>query len=836
MPALTGALKMEIPLGVLWPQDQAEWLKAVMAKAPACGLRVETFLSAAAALPEGDPAGLDRLARVPDQPAKDTPLAWLFKPDEALMPVPGLPQIHFFSASSPSAELRAGLRWALRDQNRKLDEIQILATDAATYGIAARAMQAESGLAFTFGMSLPWPGTRPSEGVEALLAWLESGGNALGLALALRQGHLAVPENVGAKSYELAAALENRGIGYGLDRYQPTFLSQLELGWKLEWTGDQERGDDDKNETRLRQDFVWLTEACKSLLNGLSGKIKTISPGQVAAWLRGLFSDWIPKPANESEGTERTSLARAIRNLAECCRNSAVMPLKEAVDVVREHLRALEQPSHMPEPGKVYIGDLGRGGTGRPVTILVGFDEGRFPSGLKPDAFLEPIERKTLGLPEAADFARQRLAIGLQALAELGQPEALALGFCRFDVVDNREQSPSSAALQFFRLSHDRKAGYKDFLKHVGSPEGLGADNEALAEWEVMLAQRRNGAPLEAFKLFLPVRQWTGLQAAAWRQADKFGPLDGELQRSIPGHQPLTKGDGPFSFSRMERLADCPRAYLFEKILKLHPIDTGIEFEANWLDLAQEGNLLHQFYAWYCGEWKKADRPSKAGAERKMDELLAQAALMHPATHPDVIKTTSLRLKKEAVEFDRFMRNISDETAKPYEVEFSLGVDSPMLLPLGSDGNLSFKGYADIIMASPEGLQVYDFKTGSTKLYNGKTFKLAQIHLYVAAVSIEMRRLGRKEKVVQTGYLFTTQRGRYQNITEDTTEAKSIAVVHEMIGDVLKGLEQGDLRVNAKTECKYCECSLACDARFAKKKRAEIDTLSAAPNPKGKKK
>jgi hypothetical protein len=420
-----------------------------------------------------------------------------------------------FAAASVSAELRevlrrvlaAGLRW---------DEVEIVTTDAAAYGVALDGLTRLLQLPVTYAAGLPVARTRPGRAVMKYLEWVQRGMPDALLRQMLERGDVPVPGGV-VSGMALGRRLRSLRIGRGRARYEEA-LRRLEEAAPAHYeagTGGEAagaagepaaggaggpapggaggpapggagepmaggagepaageptaggagepaaRGAREPIELRALTTLLReLLEATPALPDGRPAAAVRIAPGRLAAGALALLRR--VAPADAADVAAKAHITGWLERAAQTLTRPA--PLAGAVELLASRLgdaapgsAAGGGPSNA-AGGHLHLADLGSGGyTARRATFIVGLDSGRFPGSGGTDALLVDEDRRRLTRgqqPAVVPTAAERLDERRYELAALVARlrGRVTFSYAAWDAVDGRPLAPAAELLQAYRL------------------------------------------------------------------------------------------------------------------------------------------------------------------------------------------------------------------------------------------------------------------------------------------------------------------------------------------------------------------------------------------------
>jgi RecB family exonuclease len=330
----------------------------------------------------------------------------------------------------------------------------------------------------------------------------------------------------------------------------------------------------------------------------------------------------------------------------------------------------------------------------------------------------------------------------------------------------------------------------------------------------------------------LELRLRTGMVAARARLGERFTRFDGlvgagRVSPFDPAH--------PVSATRLEVYAECPRKFLFERVL-------GIERrtlpEDLWrIEARDRGSLVHAVLERYVAE-------RIAGAPRSLERLLAIAEdhLDEAAAGGMVGKALLWRMDRAAIHRDLHVFFAEEGDLEPLAAELSFGDpedDVPALTVALADGRaVRFRGRADRVDRDAEGtLVISDYKTGrqtgisklsGDPLDGGKRL---QLPLYAMAAR---QAFGWEGPVLARYWMVSSERAaaRYQLELTDAVERH----FGEVVARIVRGVDAGCFpaipgapRDTGFEGCMWCDFDLVCPATRDRQWAAKRDRAELAP-------
>lgn len=749
--------------------------------------------------------------------------------------LPALPAAAMFTAATPSDEVREVLRRALA-AGAALDDIEIVATDPDTYGIAFDALAQRLGLAATSLDGVPLVRTRIGRALDRWLRWLEQGLPSDLLRAALHAGDLGAGAG-DVSAPRLARALRRLAVGWGAARWRGAVARLLAAGW-----ADELRPFDDEDAEALaarREAHVEAGRALAALVQRLldaAGEVPErgaeAQPLTSASDLAARTLRWLALVPRE--GADARTAERLERRLG-LVRDAATetMPFAAALGELRQalaDLRAWSEASGRSAPwrsrgGAVHLTDLSHAGlSGRRHVFVVGLDAARAAGPHLPDPFVPDRLRVALGgdlLATTADRradARRRLERALHRVAGANVALSYTAGSDRV----GRQAAPAPALLDLFRLQRGQPdLGYDDLHQAMqplagAVPAGLALDARdawlgALEDQGVLLdgtAQVQDGYPLLA----------AGLAGATQREDDAFGPCHGH----VPAAARTDLQVEPVSPSSLEQLSRCPLAWFYRHVLRLRPPEDPEYDPDAWLDPLQRGSLLHAVFERFGRRYvqRQQDLASPEAAADLLavvEELVGEWRGKVPPPSEAVARREHDGLVRDALAFLQLERHARTQDAdgeggewEAFELELDPGTCA-YVVP-GFPG-FPLRGRVDRIDRLRSGaLRVVDYKTGSARSYGKGAAKngpfnggrLLQPALYAEGVRLA---LGRAVELFE--YRFPTHR----NGGEDRVpfRAAELAQARRVVAGLVRHLERGEfIPTTAARDCRFCDFKPNC--------------------------
>jgi hypothetical protein len=771
-----------------------------------------------------------------------------------------------FAATSLTAELRevlrrvsaAGLQW---------DEVEIITTDAAAYGVALDGLAQRLGIPVTYAAGLPAARTRPGRAVAKYLEWVEQGFPADVLRQMLERGDIALSgttdaavtavggESAGAggsvevTGMALARRLRGMKIGRGRDRYEAALqraeaevqraeaevqLPEVALPVLPAAESDGPAEELAEQRERRRAEVVALGRLIRALLaatpavpDRLTRDAHAVTPAALAGGLLALL-DFVPAATAVDFSMKQRLAARLQRIAASATRQStlggAIAVLTGKLD---DRVPAPEAGGSSPwtsAGGHLHLSDLEHGGyTGRRATFVVGLDAGRFPGGGGADALLVDDDRRRIAadasaLPTAAERVdERRYAFAALAARLRGR---ITFSYSTWDAVEGRAVAPAAELLQAYRLlSGEATADYEMLHRAVAPaasavPKGL----TLLDADDVWLhALSSNGALRRGVATVCAVHPHLAAGVAAWKTRLR-SPVPTAYHGFIqprPAHDPRGSSESVVSATQLQSLGACPHRYLLRYVLRVKKPQDADASPEQWLPARDKGSLLHTLYETALRRVLETDVAlESAEFEQLVLELLDEGIAQHRELLPPPGEAV-FALEREQLRDDAraFVAMVREDGRRFIDVErvFGPGHDE-VRIQLPDGALLGVTGAIDRVDQLEDGrLVVIDYKTGSRLRFGGASGafeggRRLQHVLYSAAAE---RLFGRE--VARAEYQFPSRLSENHRARYDRRQmADGLGIVTDLLDLVRNGWF---LPTNTADDCAHCDYAAVCRVR-----------------------
>ncbi|HET9798905.1 MAG TPA: PD-(D/E)XK nuclease family protein, partial [Gemmatimonadaceae bacterium] len=751
----------------------------------------------------------------------------------------------FFVAATPSDELREvcrrvvaeGLRW---------DEVEIVATDPDTYGIALDALSQRVGVGATMLRGIPLARTRLGRALDRWFDWLANGLPADVLRQALEAGELRGPDDEVA-STALARELRSLRIGWGRRRYELA-RERLEDGARIREMKQREEETDEEFAARRAS-----RQRSGSALAVLLGALLAATPdvpergdrrpvrSTCAALARATLAYLEACPIHgQAESRTMERLRSRLESLGrldedETFFSAALAMLRESLAELRAWpLVTSERKPWSAAGGMVHLTTTSHAGvTGRARIFVVGLDAERSSGAGRQDPLIPDAVRRALGTARLMTSVERRdesSRVLLSALASLRG--RVTMSYATSGSLDGRDAGPSPILLQAWRArQNDPALTYEALRTALGQPacavpavrlDGPNVGDFGVDRRDVWLEALAPGALLldgadevrEAFPILA-----RGLVARDASNADELSAYHGLVPAAGQRLDPAARLDREISPSSLEMLAKCPLSWFYRYGLSLRaPVDPAYD-EARWLDALARGSLLHEVFELFTREYQGRQHELNADDARRRvleiaEEVIVRWRVDVPPPAETVFEAERAGILQAALAFLQLERDrwtAGDRGVwTSFELKFGDG-EAPGPYPLPDGRTLLTNGRADRVDEMPDGtLRVVDYKTGvpgpytrkpKTAPFNGG--RQLQPALYVAAVSaITGKDASRFE------YRFPTPRGENEVVGYSRDELTRVGgIVASLLGHVGAG---EFVPTNDVADCKYCDYKDVC--------------------------
>lgn len=787
-----------------------------------------TFTRGGAVLLREDPViGLEppsgRLA-APDRTTAASPLSFLFAPEVCPW---DRPSTDIFAAVGERNECREALGRLLAS-GAPFDQTEILLADYGTYAPILDDLRRElGGLPMTFGSGLPAGRSGPARALSGLSRWIRDGFPEALLRRLAASADLKIPDGVSGR--RVARILRESQIGWGMNRYAQCLHGHCEELRQRLAAADESR---ERRAARL-EEAVTTSQWVLDILG-----LVPCEDAPLAEFLRAAHAFLERHVAVRSE-VDGLALAQLRNRLTEDGRYaSQVVSVAEAMERILAVAESISVDAAGPRPGHLHVAGFREGGyAGRPVTFVLGLDDLRFPGPTMQDAILADPEQARLSPDLLTSGSRSQEKLYSLAECFARMRGHLTLSYAAFDLSDNRRRFPSSVLLQAHRLrTGDQAADYEALLQAIGSPIGFVSGGFAMSPDDWWLTQIHEGGLLRdartcVLQAFPNLAR--GSQAEDARSRPEATPHDGKVAPD-PERDPRQNRNLVISASRLESYPACPRSYFLQYVLEVEPPDELKMEPGVWLDPMHRGSLLHEFYRRFLsGLAGTKERPDPHTHLRRAEEILAGVIAEYKAMVPPPSEAVfNLEVDELKRSLKVFLQGEADHrsnnTPAYFEVSFGLGevegiaLADPVAIALPG-GTIHCRGKIDRMDRRPAAheWEVWDYKTGSAWDYASSDYtaggKQLQHAIYALAAQETLRRFADpKAKVVTSGYLFPTEKGRGEVFRRNPARVHEALTVIDGILDLIRD----GIFVGREDKCKFCEYTALCGGAVKDRRKA----------------
>lgn len=751
-----------------------------------------------------------------------------------------------FAATSVSTELREVLRRVM-SAGLQWDEVEIVTTDAAAYGVALDVLAQRLGIPVSHAAGLPSARTRPGRAVAKYLEWVEQGFPADVLRQMLERGDIAStdPDVTGVA---LARRLRKLKIGRGRDRYEAALVRRERIIDGPQSIED-ERSVQEVAEDRAREkrEIAALSAIVRPLLAATPAVPDRVAIEHVAVSPSGLAHGLLALlelvPASSAvDRTARERLKRRLERIERTVTRQTSLAAATAVLTSRLEDRVPAPGAEGGSPwtsagGHLHLSDLEHGGyAGRRATFIVGLDAARFPGSGGGDALLVDDDRrrltsgqKTPALPTAAERIEERRHAFASLVARLRG--RVTFSYATWDAVEGRGVAPASELLQAYRLmSGDATADYEALHRAVAPAASAIPRGSALLDTDdVWLnALSGNGALRRGVATVCGTYPHLMAGVQAWKtrlRSETATPHHGAIAPR-PGLDPRNNPQRIVSPTQLQTLGACPHRYLLRYVLRVKKPDDPQLSPEQWLPPMEKGALLHAVYERALGAVLQdgLDLGDDIFESRVMDILDDEIESMRAHLPPPggaVFAAERAALREDARAFIAMVREDGPNFIA-LERKFGRDAVDPVPIPLPDGSTLYLGGAIDRIDRTEDGrLVVIDYKTGSSLRYGGRSGtydggRRLQHVLYAEAA----KRLFDAE-VASAEYHFPSRRSENHRARYAASDLRDGL---GLVTDLLELVAQGwFVPTNQSDDCRFCDFAAAC--------RVDIDPYGKVDSP-----
>ena len=743
-------------------------------------------------------------------------------------------QISLHTCYGVEAEVRGVLQDVLR-RGLAFDDVEIAYTTAAPYVAQLVSVTEELGLPVQFASGLPVTFTVPGQAVLGLLEWLATGQHLRPLIDLLRTGRVsfnrveAIPETIGPQ--QVAAVLERLPSG-----------SRVNVQRLKERVHDLRARLLPQPDPDLQRQLE-ASEAALTFVQGLEAPVTSRKMTDFVAYVLDFLQTWTRKTPVSTDGTRDATLA----DLHADALNSLQERLEELGEIeenderksrpslaaragrVREMLMEHTLDASVPRPGALYVAPIDRAGhAGRKALYVVGMDEASFPPSASEDPILLDDDRAEL--TPRLELMRDKPAAQTWHLVRLlGQAAGhVTLTAAVTTLADGAERYPSALFMQLAQQ-----------LSPTEEPDdALGptwtltrATDTPLTDTQWFWAHRTQALQNVAARHYPALAR--GGNALRQRAADGFTAFDGALGQATPELVPGAH-DTVFSSSGLETLTGCPYRFFLRYVLGVDAPREREEDPARWLDALDFGSLLHEILHDFMD--KLGRHPTAADEERLLslvDRKASEWSTKRVSPPNDVAyEADRKRLREAARLFLREEAGRTDVEPVAFELSFGMGERSganhpaPVAIPLGEDRTIQLRGQIDRIDRTPDGYELWDYKSGSDSPYSAGDLldggRKLQWLLYAYALQqlIDRDPDLADAPIARSGYFFVSEKTQGRRIADHPMPPQALAQELQPLFEMLSAGGFPKIHKNGSAPCHFCEYQHVCADESTGKKEA----------------
>ena len=707
-------------------------------------------------------------------------------------------RLRLVEALDVEAEIRFVLREVLREHTA-LDRVEIAYTTGTPYLVRLCNELSRLDLPVTFAEGIPVHLTRPGQALRGFLGWIASGFDTRDLIALCRANLLDLTPSghpwSGMQAYEAANALL---------RIAPLAKGRFACESAFE-RFRQERSASQRKDAGSEGAIESLLMALFDLAD--AGAETSFESVALAA---GEFVKRFAPIRDDRDPLARNSLADRLKEIARSWDRTG-----KQTDLAQRLIALLENHTFealSAHPGKLHVVPLNRCGyTGREHLYILGMDEGSFPGGASEDPILLDREREhvsaELELLRTGPAARAWHLI--RALgASTGQVTLITR--CR-SLADGREVYPSPL--------FQHVAGLPGVLPPVQAPLLPDTAGDGLDDTEALLSLREAGTFASQTSGIYPALS-VGAAVSAARSITGLTRFHGLIASTDSGHDPLGTA---LSASRLETLARCPYRYFLRYVLQIAPLDEPEDDPSVWLQPLHVGGLLHDLFCSFMrrlrnlGEDPEEEKHTDLMADMLRDEV-EQLRESFPPPNDAAYRADLQRLGRAAQLFLASEADQSERERLGFEVSFGFGEKGglnspdPVVLPFAGGQSILLRGRIDRVDRTHDGLEIWDYKTGSAAAYDEndllKDLDHLQWALYSYALEEILRLQGRPEQVGRSGYFFTSEREHGRRIADRPPGREALA--RALSPSIELARNGAFLHLQRSDQCTWCDYSGVC--------------------------
>lgn len=718
-------------------------------------------------------------------------------------------------------EIRGVLR-ELTAQGVRIDEVEIAYTSTAPYLTLLVDAADRLDLPLSAAEGIPITCTTAGQSLLGFYRWIAGGCHPGDLVRLCRGGLLRRRKSSDASPHDVARVIEKARVGRrnfetSIRRYEDRMADR--------------RGNLDDETGRARIDRrIDRARRVRRFLRRLYSLVPEAGTTSVCDLCEAgtKFLDIFAPVRNDRDGRSGESLRDRLLELADSVDiDGRVSDISRMMaEVLSEH----KVEASVARAGHLHAAPVSRAGyAGRRHVIVLGLAETYFPGVATEDPILLDDERSRLSAELRLERSRPALS-GWHLLRALGMAAGpVMLTAHRKTMADARETYPCA----LFQQAADQIG-----IRPIPTYHPVPAADTALDESELALSLRSAAGMLDLLEARFPALA-DGVAADRERRSPTLSRYDGWLGSATPELRP--GADQVLSASTVEDLAACPYRYFLKHVLHVRPPEIQDDVPGRWLTPLEFGSLLHavlkEFMHVVTERGEQVDAARHAGLmEDVVQRLLDETADRIPPSYETGYRMDAGRLRRAA----RIFLNEESKRAVQaagFEVSFGLGESDglnqpePVVIELSEGIRFRLRGSIDRVDCTPDGYEIWDYKSGSTFDYDEYDLlrggRRLQWALYAHALESILEENGGAGPIRKSGYFFTSDREHGLRLGQAPPSKEELAAGLKPLFDLAAA--GGFLHVQKSEACTYCDYREVCKSE-RRGKRDLDDIVESTPS------
>ncbi|GEM_PF-4289558 len=698
-------------------------------------------------------------------------------------------RLDFFSATDPQAEIRQMLR-VIRAAGVPFEQVVIALAAPKKYHALLTSHLDVAGIPFASDLRRDLNEYRPGRLAFNLCEWADNGFPVENLISMLNQGDLCLfpstarkagKKSIRISSQKVISLLRLARIRGGREGYEQPLLA---LG----------NGESPAKDNPLR---IYSRKLAAKLKRLIAKFPEEVAPGRMAANMGQIVSA-MTRISDSNDARRLAALKRILSTLADV--KEPMLKLSRAMYWLKLVLSQSSANETFRPDGRLLVTSVNAAGLcNRQLIFFPGLSHSAIPGFVATDPVLSENCRALFSaLKTAEDDRLERYGNLYCAWASLPATSRVVLSMPLADE-NGRANSPSAPLIKALRQKLNRDIEFSKLVASADMPlyGQLGdSKHEPLDFREWLWYQEKAGVCLaELRNLFEQThRHWARYKYSQAKRRDNDSMLQTGLKPWNPGKWQFH--DNPqraISPSRINKYSGCRYAVFLSDILHCMPADlleTQIS-SSGWLNAMERGNLLHKIYELFMRRitWPVEDC-HKDILSQVVAEVVEEFRVQIPPPSHAVFMVEKAAIERDALFFFELESSISQKNSQPlgFEVKFGLPEDDsrknsldnpePIAFTLSDGRNLYFRGRIDRIDETPQGLQIWDYKTGSAdkhkpggELAAESSLQLA-LYKYVVAKILKLRDDNRE--IFASGLYFPTVGGQGEKVLMTSRDEEKI--------------------------------------------------------------